>query len=90
MDSNLLAMEVKPSTVANKPLQKDLRTLIAYLEMANYKYVMLLIYGSDRRNLVQKLQLLGEQENMSRFVGKFTVYWHKAPGIPAEEIVLGA
>lgn len=86
MERNLLAIEVKPCNVRAKPIRKDLATLAAFLDHADYEYAIFLVYGQAANGLRWKplLRRVAQGDGvMPHLNGRLLVYWHEAVGAPA-------
>jgi hypothetical protein len=87
MERNLLAVEVKPGTTKSRDLAKDIETVLSCLRQAEYEYGMILLYGGRRRQWLGKLRKLAQQNpEFLASGGRFRVYWHEAPGVPATAV----
>lgn len=82
MNKNLVVIEVKPVAVIKdkfKKLREDLEKLEKFLNEANYKNAIMLIYGKCDDNLLQKIK--GEFEKYNIKKGKqMLLIWHQKCG----------
>lgn len=82
MDKNLVVVEVKSVTRAKKDfskLKKDLETLEGFLDKANYKNAIMLIYGDVDDKLLQKIK--EEFKKYETEKGKqMLLIWHQECG----------
>ena len=82
MDKNLVVVEVKSVTRAKKgfsKLKKDLETLEGFLDKANYKNAIMLIYGDVDDKLLQKIK--EEFKKYETEKGKqMLLIWHQECG----------
>jgi hypothetical protein len=90
MDGNLIVIEVKPITAKKHGIRKDLRTLTAFLRRGRYHHAIYLVYGDRPRlfnNFAVKARMLQEEDFEGRIdLNTITLYWHRIPGQPAEQI----
>jgi len=90
MGGNLIVIEVKPITTKKRGIRKDLRTLTAFLHRGNYHHATYLVYGDNSQafnGFVQKARILQEEDTERRInLNAITLYWHRLPHHPAEQI----
>jgi len=82
MDKNLVVIEVKSVTTAKKSfskLKKDLETLEGFLDKANYKNAIMLIYGSIDDRLLQKIKDEFEKYKAKK-EKRMLLIWHQKCG----------
>jgi len=94
MSGNLIVIEVKAVTAKKTGIRKDLRTLTAFLRCGEYHHAIYLVYGDNPQafnTFVQKARMLQEEDTERRInLNAITLYWHRLPGHPAEQIEWGA
>ncbi|EKE83332.1 hypothetical protein [Idiomarina xiamenensis] len=71
MDENYLVMEVKPGNCSSKGIAKDIETLNAFVQHANYQRAILLIYGTTLDNLSKRVQ-----NELQRANGEVEIWTH--------------
>lgn len=86
MDKNLVVVEVKPINLREDGLQKDLQTLQAFIQRAQYYRAIYLIYG-DRPRVIQSIRTQIEQQITGIPAGCFYLINHRQPLSPAEIII---
>lgn len=88
MDANLVVIEVKPSSVRGKGIQKDLQTLAAFLEDAGYRHGLYLIYGYDEAWMGRMQRVLAKLRGVGTAAptGDVDLYWHAGEGVRARRL----
>lgn len=81
MDGNYLVVEVKPANGSLEGVDKDIATLKAFVEHAEYTRAILLMYGSIFGDLSVRMQ-----ERLRRAPKEIEVWIHSQPQMPAERI----
>ncbi|WP_428311766.1 methionyl-tRNA formyltransferase-like protein [Hydrocarboniphaga sp.] len=83
---NFAAIEVKPINGTSAGVQKDIRTLVAFLDHANYERALYLIYGDAEKGkalVSAQRQLLAQN-----LEGRVELWHHSKPGQPAAKIAV--
>jgi hypothetical protein len=93
MSGNLIVIEVKPITAKKPGIRKDLRTLTAFRRRGQYHHAIYLVYGDNLRpfnTFVGKARMLQEEDLEDRIdLNTITLYWHRLPEHPAEQVEWG-
>jgi len=75
MNRNLVVVEVKPISTRNDRFRDDLNTLQLFLSKAKYYRAIMLIYGNDESNSIDRIK-----EEFRAFSNeKLLLIWHKEP-----------
>ena len=90
MGGNLIVIEVKPITAKKLGIRKDLRTLTAFLRRGQYHHAIYLVYGDNPQvfiSFLEKARKLQEEDIEGRIdLNAITLYWHRLPKHPVEQI----
>jgi len=86
MNRNLVVVEIKPITVREEGLEKDFRTLQAFVSRAQYFRAIYLIYGDDPR-VIKNIVTRARNEIKEIPEGSFYLLSHPQPLSPAQIIV---
>jgi len=76
MDRNLVVIEIKPITVENRELEKDINTLKRFLKEADYRHAIMLMYG----DLERRSNIIKTAKNLIRNNNRILLVWHRRPG----------
>ncbi len=90
MDGNLIVIEVKPVIAKKAGIEKDLRTLTAFLRRGQYHNAVYLVYGDEPRALntfKKRARSLQERDSENRIdLNSIALFWHRLSGQPAEQM----
>jgi hypothetical protein len=89
MGANYAVIEVKPVSVANAGLRKDLRTLKAFRGNGEYVRALLLLYGNaaDIRPLLRRVQELADRDDEGNIdLDGIEIWWHPVVGQSAGRV----
>jgi hypothetical protein len=85
MDGNLVVMEVKRIDTSDD-LKTDFKKLLQFLEDANYKGAVHLVFGSGGGR-IDRFREIAKQKLTGLTKGIFVLLWHKCAGETAQEIL---
>ncbi len=89
MDGNLVVIEVKPVVAKKTGIEKDLRTLAAFLHHGRYHKAIYLVYGDKPGALGTFRRAAGTLQKRDaecrNELDKIILYWHRSAGSQAEQ-----
>ena len=89
MESNHTIIEVKPISANKDGISKDLLTLTAFKQYANYENAIYLFYGrGDIDNILNTISSLCQDRNVNINLDMINIWWHREQGQPATQITL--
>jgi hypothetical protein len=93
MDGNLVVIEVKPVVAKKTGIEKDLRTLTAFLHSGRYYKAVYLAYGGDQKKFndfrKKAHSLLIRDADHRIDLLSIALYWHCQPRYSAEGVDWG-
>ena len=88
MAGNFCIIEVKPVNAKANGIEKDLKTLTAYLHHGGYQHGVLLFYGhADPNRLIQKIQRIAKKFTRKIDLTRIVVLHHAVIASRAEIII---